>query len=181
VSQDAHECDGPGRLATFEYDGHFATASTHKTPLEIFDRLGTRYSTLTSRKSAELSTWINSFLDAASPDMITLAGSDVHSSTFQEALHLSNAAGRVESGDSAGTEHILVKGAAQVAKDALENHNTDCSEFSECLDIRREADGFAGEYRFRRPKVWPAANNRHWRSGLGYMVIDDVGHYLNVQ
>ena len=183
VSQEAYECDGPGRLAIFEYDGHLATASMIKTPLDIFDRLETRYSTLTSNKSTELSKWINSFLDARSPDMITLAGSDVDLSTFQEALDLSNAAGQIELGGSVEVEDMLVKGAAQVAKDALENHNTDCGEFRECLDIRREADRIAGKYRFQRPKVWPAVNNRHWRlsSDLGYMAIDNGDHYLCVQ
>jgi hypothetical protein len=172
VSQDAYECDGPGRLAIFEYDGHLATASVIKTPLDIFDRLETRYSTLTSHESAELSKWINSFLDACSPDMITLAGSDVDLSIFQEALDLSNAAGQVEPGGSVEVEDILVKGAAQAAKDALENHNTDCSEFRECLDVRREADRIAGKYRFQSPKLWPAVNNRHWRlsSDLGSVI-----------
>ena len=181
VSQDAYDCDGPGRLAIFEYDGHLATASIIKTPLDIFDRLETRYSTLTSHKSAELSEWINSFLDAGLPDMITLAGSDVDLSTFQEALELSNATGQVELGGFITVEDVLVKGAAQVAKDALENHNTDCSEFRECLDIRCEADRIAGKYMFQRPNVWPAVNNRHWRSDLGYMAIDNNDHYLDVQ
>ena len=54
VSQEAYECNGPGRLVTLEYDGHLATASIIKTPVDIFDRLETRYSTLTSQKSAEL-------------------------------------------------------------------------------------------------------------------------------
>lgn len=183
VSQEAYECDGPGRLAIFKYDGHLATASIIKTPLDIFDRLETRYSTLASNESSELSTWINSFLDACPPDMITLAGSDVDLNTFQEALHLSNATCQVESGGSVQVEDILVEGAAHAAKDALENHNTDCGEFRECLDIRREADRIAGKYKFQQPKVWPAVNNRHWRSSsdLGYMVIDNTDHYLNVQ
>ena len=56
VSQEAYECDGPGRLATFEYDDYFAIASVIKTPLlHIFDRLGTRYATLISNHPAELS------------------------------------------------------------------------------------------------------------------------------
>ena len=180
VSQEAYECCGPGRLAIFECDGYLATASIIKTPLDIFDRVETRYSTITSHNSTELLKWINSFLDACSPDMITLAGSDVHLSTFQEALDLSNAAGLVESSDYVEVQDILVKGAAQAAKDDLENHNSDCSEFEECLDIRREADRIAGKYRFQSPKVWPATNNRHWRlsSDTWYMAIDNADHEL---
>ena len=97
--------------------------------------------------------------------MITLAGSAVESSTFQKALNLSNGAGYVEFSDSIEPEDIIIKGAAHMAKNALENHNTDCSEFNECRDIRREADRIAGKYMFRKPKVWPAADNRHWDVG----------------
>lgn len=181
VSTDLYECDGPGRLAIFEYDGHLATASVVKTPLDIFDRLHSRYSTLTSQESAEISKWIDSFLDACSPDMITLAGSDVNSSTFQNAINLSNAAGLIQPSSPIEVEDILVKGAAQAAKDALENHNTDCDEFPECLDIRHEADRIAGKYSFQRLKVWPAVNNRHWREVLEYMTIDNADLYLNLQ
>lgn len=115
--------------------------------------------------------------------MITVAGSGADLSIFQEALDLSNAAGQVKSSDTIEAKDVLVKGAAQAAKDALENHSTDCSEFLECLDIRREADRIAGKYKFQRPGVWPAVNNRHWRLGedLGYVAIDDAGPYLNVQ
>ena len=183
VSQEAYECNGPGRLAVFEYDGYLATASTIRTPLDIFSRLGTRYSTLVSNNSVEISEWINSFLNSASPDVITLAGSAALSGIFQEAINLSYAADHVEASSSVGVKDLVVKGAAQAAKDALENHNTDCGEFEECLAIRREADRIAGRYVFQRPSVWPAVNNRHWRedSDLGYMPIEYPGHNLNVQ
>ena len=188
VSQEAYECDGPGRIAIFEYDGCLATASTVKTPLlHIFDRLETRYATLISNNPAELSKRIKSFLEACSPDMIALAGSNIYSTIFQKALSLSNAIGRVNSNGSIEVEDILVKGAAQAVEDVLENHDIDCSEFPECLAIRREADRIAGEYKFSRPKMWPAVNNRHWRkssdlsSDLGHMPIDNADHYLYVQ
>ena len=188
VSQEAYEYDGPGRIAIFEYDGYLATASVVKTPLlHIFDRLETRCAILISNNPAELSKWIKSFLEACSPDMIAVAGSNIYSTIFQKALSLSNAVGRAEPDGYVEVEDILVKDAAQAAKDVLENHDTDCSEFPECLAIRREADRIAGEYKFSRPKMWPAVNNRHWRkssdlsSDLGHMPIDNADHYLYVQ
>jgi hypothetical protein len=182
VSQKAFDCTGPGRLAVFEYNGQLAIASTLRTPVDIFDNLHTRYSTLASNNSVELAKWIDSFLDTFPPDMITLAGSDVERSVFQEALGLSNVPYEivksgypvVEAGD------ILVKGAAQVAKDALENHNFDCSEDPECFEIRRKADEIAGKYKFPRPERWFSISFRNWREDLGYTIVDDgSAHYFS--
>lgn len=180
VDQEAYDCRGPGRIATLEYDGHLAVASMIKTPVDIFHCMGTRYSTFASKKSAELSKWINSFLNTSSPDMIALAGSGARLSSFQEAINLSRAAGRIDSDGSENVENILVQGAAQIAKDDLENHNSDCGEFVECEDIRREADRIAGKYEYDRPKVWPAVNNRHWREveDMEYVTIDMTKPYL---
>lgn len=182
VAHEAYRCDGPGRLATLEYDGYLAVASIIKTPIGIFDHMWTKYSVLTSSNPAELSKWINSFLDACSPDMIALAGSGVGLSIFQQALELSNAVGRTEMDDAVKPEDIIVQGAAEVAKDYLETRDTDCSEFDECLDIHCEADRIAGEYQFRRPKIWPAVNNRHWRTDydipLRSVRFETAGQYI---
>ncbi|QIW96753.1 hypothetical protein AMS68_002271 [Peltaster fructicola] len=163
VSHDAFDCTGPGRLATIEYDGQFAIASTTKTPTGALDHFHTQYTISRSSDPLELSEWVNSFLSRFTPDMITLAGTHTNKGTFEEALALSKAAGRFVSHDSIDAQAIMVVGAAQVAKDALENHPSDCGEFDECLAIRAEADRLAGEYVYTRPTRWPATNSRHWK------------------
>lgn len=127
VDQEAYDCKGPGRLANLEYDGHLAVASIIKTPVDNLDHLNTHYSTWESSSSLELSSWISSFLQVAKPDLLTIAGSDLAQNTLLAAIAPYNITEKLCLYQTFKSADLLEAGAAQVAKDTLETHGSDCA------------------------------------------------------
>ena len=161
ISYDAFDCTGPGRIMTLEYDGSTVVASLIQTPLPSWSAHPVTFLMRSGLTSQEMADWIDEFLQTGRPDRLILVGLRTKDAVFVDALAKSRAASILESYASLPPEEILILGAAQAAKEALETQVDDCGEPEEYVKLRRKADRIAGAYRPLKPATWPVLGPRH--------------------
>ncbi|KAL8891284.1 MAG: hypothetical protein Q9215_001697 [Flavoplaca cf. flavocitrina] len=161
ISYDAFECTGPGRIMTLEHDGDLSVATITSTPLMHWSAEPVVFSARRHLTSEEMTQWIDSFVVSQRPQRVIFAGTGVDQPSFLEALRASSIKDYLDDQPPLPARHLLAFGAAQIAKDELESQPDDCSEPTECEELRRKADAISGPFRPPVPSVWPSVGVRH--------------------